>query len=157
MEPVVTMREPRDLLALIPYQLGFRPEASAVLTGALGDPDATVRGRAALALGREGAATAVPVLIGMVVEGDHDVEAAEALGTLSNDPACGARIATALADALAAPTADSQTRIRLTQALVELQGTAAQETLRRLTLDEDPVVALLASRLLGVLDERSDS
>lgn len=36
MEPVVTMREPRDLLALIPYQLGFRPEASAVLVSLRG-------------------------------------------------------------------------------------------------------------------------
>lgn len=43
MEPVVTMREPRDLLALIPYQLGFRPEASAVLVSLRGS-----RGRVGL-------------------------------------------------------------------------------------------------------------
>ena len=36
MEPVVTMREPRDLLALVPYQLGFRPEASAVVVSLRG-------------------------------------------------------------------------------------------------------------------------
>ncbi|MFE7811489.1 MerR family transcriptional regulator [Streptomyces sp. NPDC057433] len=132
------------------------PGAIAVLADALGDPDAVVRGRAALALGGQGVAAAGPVLVGMVVEGRNDVDAAEALGTLSRDPVCGARIATALADELAAPTADSQTRIRLTQALVELEGTTAQEMLRHLAHDQDRAVALVASALAGVLDERTD-
>ncbi|MGW5605899.1 hypothetical protein ACWEWI_07310 [Streptomyces sp. NPDC003753] len=39
---------------------------------------------------------------------------------------------TALVDELVAPTADSATRRRLTQALVELSGTTAQEILRQL-------------------------
>ncbi|MEV7246723.1 MerR family transcriptional regulator [Streptomyces sp. NPDC093248] len=130
------------------------PGATAALVDALGDPDPTVRGHAALALGRRGVAAAVPVLVGMVVEGVHDVDAAEVLGTLSRDPGRGSRILTALADELAEPTADSATRIRLTQALVELPGTGARETLRPLARDDDPAVALVASAFLTVLDER---
>jgi DNA-binding transcriptional MerR regulator len=132
------------------------PGAIAVLADALGDLDAVVRGRAALALGRQGVAAAGPTLVGMVVEGRNDVDAAEVLGMLSKAPECGARIATALADELAVPTADSETRIRLTQALVELEGTAAQEMLRHLVHDQDRAVALVASALVGVLDERTD-
>ena len=98
----------------------------------------------------------MPTLVGMVVEGSNDVDAAEALGTLSQDPECADRIATALADELAAPRADSETRIRLTQALVELEGTTAQEILRHLAHDKDRAVALVASALIGVLGERTD-
>ncbi|MEV5886498.1 MerR family transcriptional regulator [Streptomyces sp. NPDC052020] len=131
------------------------PGAVAVLGDALGDPDPTVRGHAALALGRQGVAAAVPTLVGMVVEGSHDVDAAEVLGTLSQDPERADRITTALAGELAAPTADSATRIRLIQALVELAGTSGPEILRRLAHDDDRVVALVASALLRVLEERS--
>lgn len=82
-------------------------EATAVLADALGDSDTTVRRHAALALGTCGATAAVPTLVGMVVEGTNDVEAAEVLGTLSLDPGCADRIMSALVDELAAHTADS--------------------------------------------------
>ncbi|MBD0695287.1 HEAT repeat domain-containing protein [Streptomyces sp. CBMA123] len=136
------------------------PGTTPVLADALGDRDPTVRRHAALALGRRGVTAAVPTLVAMVVEGSYDVDAAEVLGTLSRDPGSrhpGSRdrITTALADELASPTADSATRIRLTQALVELPGTDAQEVLRQLTHDEDRAVALVASALLGALEERS--
>lgn len=131
------------------------PGATAVLADALGDPDTTVRGHAALALGRRGVTAAVPTLVGMVVEGSNDVDAAEVLGTLSQDPGYTDRIMTALVDELAAPTADSATRIRLTQALVELPGTTAQEVLRQLAHDDDRAVALVASAFVTVVDERS--
>ncbi|MFF7372915.1 MerR family transcriptional regulator [Streptomyces tricolor] len=131
------------------------PGATAALADALGDPDTTVRGHAALALGRQGVAAAVPALVGMVVEGSNDVDAAEVLGTLSQDPGCADRITTALVDELAAPTADSATRIRLVQALVELAGTAVREVLRRLAHDDDHAVARVASALVGVLERRS--
>ncbi|WP_017541357.1 MerR family transcriptional regulator [Nocardiopsis halophila] len=130
------------------------PGAAAVLEGALGDADATVRRHAALALGRQGVTAAVPELVGMVVEGSNDVEAAEVLGALSREPGCAERITAALADALAAPAADSATRIRLTQALVELEGAPAQEVLHHLTRDDDPAVALVATALAGVIEER---
>ncbi|MFH9589707.1 HEAT repeat domain-containing protein [Streptomyces luteogriseus] len=143
----------RAVLALA--EMPEAPGAAAVLEDALGDPDTTVRGHAALALGRRGVAAAVPALVGMVVEGSHDVDAAEVLGTLSLDSGCTDRITTALADELAAPTADSATRIRLAQALVELAGTTAQEVLRRLAHDDDGAVALVASALAGVLTDRA--
>jgi DNA-binding transcriptional MerR regulator len=125
-----------------------------VLADALGDPDPTVRGHAALALGRRGSTEAVPALVGMVVDGFNDVDAAEVLGTLSQDPGSADRITTALVDELAAPTADSAIRIRLTQALVELSGTTAEGVLRRLAHDDDHAVALVATAFVGVLEER---
>ncbi len=131
------------------------PGATAVLADALGDPDTTVRTHAAVALGRRGVTAAVPTLVRMVVEGSNDVDAAETLGTLSQDRGCADRITTALVDELAAPTADSATRIRLTQALVELSGTTAQQVLRQLAHDDDRAVALVASAFVGLLDRRS--
>ncbi|MFJ7334392.1 MerR family transcriptional regulator [Streptomyces sp. NPDC101116] len=131
------------------------PGALEVLTHALGDLDTTVRRHAALALGRQGVAAAVPCLVSMVVEGCNDVDAAEVLGMLSLDPGCADRITTALVDELASPTADSATRIRLAQALVELAGATGQEVLRQLAHDDDGDVALVATALVGVLKERS--
>ncbi|OIJ94380.1 MerR family transcriptional regulator [Streptomyces sp. MUSC 14] len=137
----------RAVLAIA--ELPEAPGVTAVLAEALRDPDPTVRGHAALALGRSGATEAVPALVRMVVEGFNDVDAAETLGALSQDPGHGDRIMTALADELAAPGADSATRIRLIQALVELPGTTVQEVLRRLVHDDDRAVALVASAFLG--------
>lgn len=121
------------------------PGATAVLTDALGDQDPTVRAHAALALGRRGVTAAVPVLVAMVVDGDHDVDAAEALATLSRDHGCAERVMAALTAELDADTTDARTRIRLIQAMVELPGSAAQDVLRRLADDEDPAVAIVAS------------
>ncbi|MER6472670.1 MerR family transcriptional regulator [Streptomyces collinus] len=161
-EDVAVRRRAVQALAAMPEA----PGAAAALADALGDPDATVRGHAALALGRRGVHAAVPALVRMVVEGRNDVDAAEVLGTLSQDqdqdqdqehgqdPTPADRILTSLADELARPTADSATRIRLTQALLELPGTAARDTLRHLAHDDDPAVALVASAFSGVLDER---
>ena len=88
---------------------------------------------------------AVPVLVAMVVEGAHDVEAAEVLGALCHDDERAAWIVNALTDELAAPTTETAVRLRLTQALVELPVAAAGEALRRLARDSDPAVARLAS------------
>jgi DNA-binding transcriptional MerR regulator len=129
-------------------------EATAVLTDALEDSDATVRRHAALALGTRGATAAVPTLVGMVVEGTNDVEAAEVLGTLSLDPGRADRIMSALVDELAAPTADSAVRIRLTQALAEMPAAGARGVLQQLAHDDDRAVALIASALAGVLEDR---
>ncbi len=127
-------------------------EATAVLADALDDSDPTVRKHAALALGTRGVTTAVPALVGMVVEGTNDVEAAEVLGTLSVDRESADRIMSALVDALA--TADSAARIRLTQALAEMPAAHALDVLRQLSQDDDRAVALIASALAGVLEER---
>lgn len=131
------------------------PGAIPVLTDRLADPDALVRRQAALALGAHGVSAAVPSLVHMVVDGTNDVDAAETLGTLSQDPASATRITTLLADQLAAPAADSATRIRLIQALVELEGPTPLEILCQLAHDEDRTVALVASALAAVLEERA--
>lgn len=131
------------------------PGATAVLADALGDSDPTVRRHAALALGTRGVTAAVPTLVGMVVEGTNDVEAAEVLGTLSLDPGCADQIMGALVDELAAHTADSAVRIRLIQALAEMPATSAQGVLRQLAHDDDRTVALVASAVVGMLEERS--
>ncbi|WP_174187755.1 MerR family transcriptional regulator [Nocardia barduliensis] len=130
--------------------------ATAVLTGALEDADATVRRHAALALGARGVTQAVPELVGTVVEGPNDVEAAELLGTLAREAKWADRIMRALVGELAAHTADSAVRIRLTQALAEMPGTIALDTLRHLAHDDDRAVALIASALAETLRERAD-
>lgn len=130
-------------------------ESTAVLTDALGDPDTTVRARAALALGRRGQTAAVPTLVDLVLAGTNDVEAAEVLGRLSLESGYPDWITNALVDRLAAH-ADSAVRIRLTQALVELPGARARSALRELAQDDDRAVARIASALAGALEERSD-
>ncbi|WP_018216165.1 MerR family transcriptional regulator [Salinispora vitiensis] len=130
-------------------------EATAVLVDALDDPDPTVRRHAALALGAHGEVAAVPALVDLVVEGGHDVEAAEHLGALATEPARADRIVSALVDQLAAPTADSAARSRLTQAILELPRTVAQPVLRRLSRDGDPVVAWTAAAYLEDEDATS--
>lgn len=130
-------------------ELSEAPGAADVLADALGDPDPQVHRHAALALGKHGEAAAVPALVAMVVEGSNDVDAAEVLRTLSREPGSADRITVALTDELGAPAADTATRIRLVQALVELAGPAAQEVLRRLAQDDDHAVALVASAFVG--------
>jgi DNA-binding transcriptional MerR regulator len=124
------------------------PGATAVLADALGDEDPTVRAHAALALGKRGVTAAVPALVAMVVDGDHDVDAAEALATLARDHGCADRVLTALTAEL---DADTATRIRLIQAMVELPGT--QEVLRGLAADDDPAVAIVASAFVDRTDK----
>lgn len=145
----------RAVLAIA--ELPGTPGGAAVLTEVLDDPDTTVRGHAALALGRQGAAGAVPTLVGMVVEGAHDVDAAEVLGTLSQHPEYAERIVAALVDELDAHATDPEIRIRLIQALVELPGTTVQKLLRHLAHDDDRTVALVASALAQVHAQNSRS
>ncbi|MGY1650269.1 MerR family DNA-binding transcriptional regulator [Geodermatophilus sp. SYSU D01119] len=144
-DPAVRRRAVRAVTA----QAGS-PDADDLLRAALADPDAAVRGEAALALGRRGEAAVVPALVGMVVAGTADVDAAEVLGALSRDPADAGAVVAALVAALDAPAAGAAVRIRLAQALVEVAGPAAREALRRLAADPEPDVALVASALAGM-------
>ncbi|WP_380280125.1 HEAT repeat domain-containing protein [Kitasatospora purpeofusca] len=131
--------------------------ATAVLREALAHPDPVVRGRAVLALGVRGAADAVPPLIGLIVEGTNDVDAAEALGALATDAASADRIAAALVERLTPgtpgtpgtpDTLEAPSRRRLTQALVDIPGPTATRALTALTHDEDRAVALTAAYAL---------
>ncbi|MGW4084905.1 HEAT repeat domain-containing protein [Streptomyces sp. NPDC004822] len=148
-DPAVRLRAVRALADLAEV-----PAAAAALEDALADPDPAVRRPAALTLGRRGTTAAVPVLVGMVVDGVNDVDAADVLGALSEDPACADRVLAALTGELAAPGADSATRIRLTQALVELPGPGGREVVDRLSRDGDPAVARVAAAFAKLLEER---
>ncbi|WP_067650308.1 MerR family transcriptional regulator [Nocardia harenae] len=128
--------------------------ATALLTAALDDPSPAVRGPAALAAGGRGVTAAEPVLVSMVVAGTNDVDAGEALGALSQEAAAAERILTALTDALAAHAADSDVRIRLIQAVVELPGTRALEILQLLRANADPPVSLVAAAFFDLVASR---
>ncbi|MEE4495863.1 MerR family transcriptional regulator [Streptomyces sp. BE230] len=123
-------------------------EATAQLRQALANPDIVVRRYAALALGARGAADLVPTLIDMIVEGENDTDAADALSLLASDTATADEIATGLVDRLAQDTAQAAARGRLTQALAAVPGATASRALVELSHDEDRAVALTATYLL---------
>jgi DNA-binding transcriptional MerR regulator len=148
--PVVAVRE-RAVQALAEMPGG---EAADRLRDALADPDAVVRGHAALALGTRGVAEALPTLIDMVVEGRNDTDAADALSVLAGDAATADRIATGLVDRLAHGTARAPARVRLTQALADIPGAAASRALVELSHDGDRAVALTAAYLLRLRGAR---
>ncbi|MFB7586132.1 HEAT repeat domain-containing protein [Streptomyces sp. NPDC056169] len=130
-------------------------EATALLRDALAHPDVVVRGYAALALGANGGAEAVPTLIDMIVAGTNDVAAADALSALASRPAWAERIATGLVDRLAHDTVTSPARRRLTEALADIPGTTTSRALADLSEDEDRAVALTATYLLELRAARS--
>ncbi|WP_016884809.1 MULTISPECIES: MerR family transcriptional regulator [unclassified Rhodococcus (in: high G+C Gram-positive bacteria)] len=126
-------------------------EAAVHLTRALDDSDATVRGYAALALGSRGNVDAIPALIEMVVEGRRDVEAAEVLGLLTTVSPSADDIVQALQDRLDNAD-DAPTRLRITQALAEIPGTAARRVLDGLTHDGDRTIASTAAAIVNMQD-----
>ncbi|RVW02499.1 MerR family transcriptional regulator [Rhodococcus spongiicola] len=128
-------------------------EATVLLRRALDDPDATVRGRVALVLGARGNLDAVPALLELIVEGRRDVEAAEALGVLTELSASADDIVGAMQD-LFDNTDDAPTRLRITQAFAEIPGTAAREALARLADDSDRTIAATAAAILNIRDRR---
>ncbi|MFD9631797.1 MerR family transcriptional regulator [Streptomyces violascens] len=146
--PVPAVRE-RAVQALAEMPEG---EADPHLRDALANPDAVVRGHAALALGTRGAADAVPTLIGMIVEGRNDTDAADALSVLASDTTTADLIATGLVDRLAHDTTRAPARGRLTQALAGIPGARASRALVELSHDTDRAVALTATYLLHLRD-----
>ncbi|MEU8733428.1 MerR family transcriptional regulator [Streptomyces tendae] len=148
--PVAAVRE-RAVLALTELSGG---EATARLRDALASPDAVVRGYAALALGAQGVVDAVPTLIDMIVAGRNDTDAADALSVLAQDSATADRIAAGLVGRLAHGSTDAPARGRLTQALAGVPGTRASGALAELSRDEDRAVALTATYLLRLREER---
>ncbi|GAF45321.1 DNA-binding transcriptional MerR regulator [Rhodococcus wratislaviensis] len=127
------------------------PEATVQLRRTLDDSDATVRGNAALALGSRGSVDSIPALIEMVVEGRRDVEAAEVLGLLTTVSPSADDIVEVMQDKLDNAD-DSPTRLRITQALAEIPGTAAQRALDRLTHDGDRTIASTAAAIVNTQD-----
>ncbi|MFE7416790.1 MerR family transcriptional regulator [Rhodococcus sp. NPDC057529] len=126
-------------------------EAAEHLRRALDDSDATVRGYAALALGSRGNGESIPVLLQMVVTGRLDVEAAEVLGLLTTLSPTADDIVGAMKDTLDTID-DAPTRLRITQALAEIPGTAARKALIRLTHDDDRTIASTAAAIMQAQD-----
>ncbi|AYA26881.1 HEAT repeat domain-containing protein [Rhodococcus rhodochrous] len=123
------------------------PESTTLLEEALDDDDPRARSTAALTLGARGVNAAVPVLVEMIVEGQSDVEAAEVLGVLADRPLSSAEIVRSLRHALGGSD-DAGVRLRLTQALAEIPGSAAHDALEALTDDPDRTVAATARVVL---------
>ncbi|MFI8567941.1 HEAT repeat domain-containing protein [Rhodococcus sp. NPDC078407] len=124
-----------DTVVEIPH-----PDATELLREALGHDDDRIPRVAALELAARGIADAIPTLITMVFEGNNDVDAADALGELGS--------ADSTVAALLAGPREASVRLRVTQALASIPGTAATQALRTLALDEDRSVALTATYLL---------
>lgn len=122
--------------------------ATALLQGSLTNSDIVIRRYAALALGIRGVADAVPMLIDMIIENTNDADAADSLSAVAGDPALADQIATRLAECLADGTIDSQTRLRLIQALADIPGSTATRALADLAHDNDRTVALTATYIL---------
>ncbi|MFB6507276.1 MULTISPECIES: MerR family transcriptional regulator [unclassified Streptomyces] len=125
-----------------------------LLRDALANPDAVVRGYAALALGARGAADVVPVLIDMIAEERNDVDAADVLSALASDPEVADRIATGLLDRLAHEAMGPSARRRLTQALADIPGDLTAGALVDLSHDEDRAVAFTATYILKLRGTR---
>jgi DNA-binding transcriptional MerR regulator len=121
--------------------------AVTLLANELAHSDPVVRALSALALGTRGDDRAVPELIAMLVSGTRDVEAAETLGALAHDLDLDDQIAGAIAAKL--PVVAVEARRRLTQALAELHGEVATQTLTVLTEDPEPGIAVTATSLLA--------
>ncbi|WP_312978633.1 MerR family transcriptional regulator [Corynebacterium sp.] len=114
------------------------------------DKERSVRSRAVLSLAhREADDDLTGRLVAMVVDGDHDVDAAEALTSLCRrHPHTADEVVSQLASSGA--TAPQDARLRTVQALAELvgtAGTAAVTALSTFTADPDRTVALTARAL----------
>ncbi|WP_328661037.1 MerR family transcriptional regulator [Streptomyces sp. NBC_00334] len=148
--PVAAVRERAvQALAELPGE-----EATAHLRQALAHSDAVVRGYAALALGAQGVADAVPTLVGMIVAGRNDTDAADALSVLATDTAMADRIASRLLGRLSDHATGAPARGRLTQALAGVPGARASRALLELSRDEDRAVAVTATYLLRLREGR---
>ncbi|MFC5185029.1 HEAT repeat domain-containing protein [Actinomadura harenae] len=130
--------------------------ATTLLHEALTSTDATVRRSAALALGARGEADAIPALVDVVVGESNDVDAADVLAALADDPALADQIAGRLVARLTDTATDGTARRRLTEALADIPGDTASTALVELTHDEDQAVALTAAYILTRRQDGSD-
>ncbi|MFT4085926.1 MAG: MerR family transcriptional regulator [Gordonia sp. (in: high G+C Gram-positive bacteria)] len=120
-----------------------------LLRTATDDADPRIRADAVLALADRGDASSVPMLVAMIVDVVHDVDAADALAALAAADPADPKRADAVVDRLTAPLPDAvaQARCRITQALADLPGPHARAALERLTHDPDEATAATARYL----------
>lgn len=154
MEILRTLKQGDDARRLravrILVQAERNEETDWFLCSALEDTSAAVRRVAALEVGEIGGVKAFHELIAMIIEGDHDTEAADVLAESEHwhdkvletieflviDP-----------DEDSEATVDTPARARLVQALAEFEG--SDELLEKLVSDPTPVVALTAKAILS--------
>ncbi|WP_300590687.1 MerR family transcriptional regulator [Microbacterium sp.] len=137
----------RAVATLVKIAASQRTDVDPVLRGALSHRDPVIRAGAALALGSRAVPEAADELIAMIVRGDGDVEAAESLGHISR--AHPGTIEKRLDAALTTP-GDPEARLRLTQALGEIDSEDATRMLQRLVEDPDNRVRLTARYLVSI-------
>ncbi|PQM74716.1 MerR family transcriptional regulator [Corynebacterium sp. J010B-136] len=118
------------------------------------DSSQEVRRTAALVLGERGGEAIFEELITMIVEGDHDTDAAEVLAQSKGWHERGVVRIEKLVRDLSLETAQ---RVRLVQALAEFRDTDAEDILASLTADDNAVVALTAQAILRAHVQRSGS
>lgn len=145
----VASRRMRGILAVAVFP---GAEAARMLEHALADDDAEVRSAAALALGQCGNEAAEAELMQLVARGPRDVEAAEALGVIAEDPVAAERIVADLAVRLEADRDLAGARARITQALGEFDTDQARSLLATLARDPDRAVARVAQYLSSRTD-----
>ncbi|NMV41453.1 HEAT repeat domain-containing protein [Ralstonia insidiosa] len=129
-------------------KLGGADAVEALRIALLG-PVEHVRYRAARMLGEWGVREAIPLPIEQVVVGAHDVEAADALADLAEDPAIAKHVVERFEAAISDGSADVQARVRICQALAEIDGTASA-LLALLAADPDPAVVRTAAYVIGM-------
>ncbi|MTD13403.1 MerR family transcriptional regulator [Nakamurella sp. YIM 132087] len=130
-----------EALAALPDGIADDP-----LRQALHHDEADIRRRAALALGSRGGPAVVGILVGMVLDGIDDVDAADVLAALAADPGIAGKVTTAFEHAI--PAGDSTVKRRIAQALTEIPGHAADRILNGLAADDDHGVAVTAGYAL---------
>ncbi|MGP6172819.1 HEAT repeat domain-containing protein [Corynebacterium sp. A21] len=122
---------------------------------ALQDTDPEVRSLAALALAQQADPRAIPELLAMLLEGNSDVTAAEALATIvRGDLATRTPLIGQFHRELRERPPGDPARARLTQALAEFPGAEVAEILRELQTDTNRQVALTATAILKIQGEQ---
>lgn len=127
-------------------------EATVLLADAIADPDPDVRRIATLAIARRGEVSAVPALLALVVAGDHDVDAAEAVGALATRHGIADEVVHRIGDELAR-TAAPAICSRLVQALAEVPSDAARRLAASLVDDPERGVAMAARYVVRILGD----
>jgi DNA-binding transcriptional MerR regulator len=121
--------------------------ADSALARAVRRDDPVVRRIAARASAARGDATAVPVLLEMIGDGDRDVEAAELVAAVAARSGAVGEAVVALLALIDAAAADPDARLRYAQALGEFPSDDTASALVRLEQDDDPRVRRTAQYL----------
>lgn len=122
------------------------PDARRVVRESTTNEDPRIRTHAIIAGARDGASGSLTALVGLISEGQNDVDAADALTELALRDGLVDEVVAALTAALT--TASPDARRRLTAAFADLPPEATTDALTSLRADEDRATALTARAIL---------